>query len=100
MQPNSAMPEFVKKLIVLDASADAEKIASSVDLVFSAVDMSKDEIRALELKYAELECPVISNNSAHRATPDVPMVVPEINPGHIEVIDFFRKRLEIGRAHV
>ncbi len=94
----SEIPENVKNMTVLDASADAESIAKDVDFVFSAVDMKKDEIKALEEKYAKLECPVISNNSAHRATPDVPMVVPEINPEHIEVIEAFRKRLGLRRG--
>ena len=80
------MPEEAKSLVVLDAQADKEKIAGSVDFIFCAVDMKKDEIRALEESYAKLECPVISNNSAHRWTPDVPMVIPEVNPEHIQVI--------------
>lgn len=87
------MPEAVCDMVVLDAEADAEKIVSQVDFVFSAVDMKKEEIKALEERYAKLECPVVSNNSAHRWTPDVPMVVPEINPEHLEVIPFQRKRL-------
>lgn len=65
---------------MLDAQADIEKIAGMVDFVFCAVDMKKDEIRALEEAYAKAECPVVSNNSAHRFTPDVPMVIPEVNP--------------------
>ena len=70
------MPESAASMVVLDAEADAEKIADMVDFVFCAVDMKKEEIRALEERYAKLECPVVSNNSAHRWTPDVPMVVP------------------------
>jgi len=81
------MPEEAKKLVVMDAEADAEKIASTVDFVFCAVNMKKEEIKALEEKYARLECPVVSNNSANRWTEDVPMVVPEINADHIAVID-------------
>ena len=87
------IPEEAKGLVVLDAEADAEKIAGIVDFVFCAVDMKKEEIRALEEKYARLECPVVSNNSAHRWTEDVPMVVPEINADHIRVIEAQRRRL-------
>ena len=94
------MPALVKDMVVLDAQADAEKIAECVDFVFCAVDMKKDEIRAMEERYAKLECPVISNNSAHRWTPDVPMVVPEINPEHIQIIDAQRKRLGTKRGFV
>ena len=86
------MPEAVKKLVVMNVN-EVEKVASEVDFVFSAVDMTKDEIRAIEEAYAKTETPVVSNNSAHRWTPDVPMVVPEINPGHMDVIEFQRKRL-------
>lgn len=94
------MPEEAKTIIVKDAEADAEVIASEVDFVFSAVDMKKEEIKALEEKYAKLECPVVSNNSAHRWTPDVPMVVPEINPEHLEVIEAQRKRLGTKRGFI
>ena len=79
------MPEAVKKIIVQDVS-DVKNVASSVDFVFSAVDMTKDEIKKIEEEYAKTETPVVSNNSAHRWTPDVPMVVPELNPEHLEVI--------------
>ena len=72
------MPEAVKKLVVMNVN-EVEKVAASVDFVFSAVDMTKDEIRAIEEEYAKTETPVVSNNSAHRWTPDVPMVVPEVN---------------------
>ena len=92
------IPENLTDKIVLDASADLEKIASSVDFVLSAVDMKKDEIRAIEEEYARHECPVVSNNSAHRTTPDVPMVIPEINNDHLEVIPYFRKRLGLRRG--
>ncbi len=84
----------------MDAEADAEKIASMVDFVFCAVNMKKDEIKALEERYAKLECPVVSNNSAHRGTPDVPMVVPEINAEHIQVIDAQRQRLGTKRGFI
>ena len=86
------MPEAAKNLIVRDA-ADVQSVVQDVDFVFCAVDMKKEEIRALEEAYARAECPVVSNNSAHRFTPDVPMVVPEINAGHIEIIPFQRRRL-------
>lgn len=94
------MPEKAKKLVVLDAEADAEKLASLVDFCFCAVDMKKEEIRALEEKYAMLECPIVSNNSAHRWTDDVPMVVPEVNADHIQVIDAQRKRLGTKRGFI
>ncbi len=92
------MPDAVRQLVVLDATADMKRIASSVDFCFSAVDMKKDEIREFEENYAKLECPIVSNNSAHRFTPDVPMVIPEVNPEHLEVIGHFRKRLGIKRG--
>ena len=94
------MPEEAKKIIVLDAEADAEKMAELVDFCFCAVDMKKEEIRALEEKYAKLECPIVSNNSANRWTDDVPMVVPEINADHIQIIDAQRKRLGTKRGFI
>ena len=94
------MPEEAKQLVVLDAERDVEKIAGMVDFVFSAVDMKKDEIQALEEAYAKCECPVVSNNSAHRWTPDVPMVIPEINPEHPAVIPAQRKRLGTQRGFI
>ena len=94
------LPEEAKKLVVLDAEADAEKMAALVDFCFCAVDMKKEDIRALEEKYAKLECPIVSNNSAHRWTDDVPMVVPEINADHIAVIDAQRKRLGTKRGFI
>lgn len=94
------MPEKMKKMIMLDATADIEKIAEMVDFCFCAVDMKKDEIKALEEAYVKAECPIVSNNSAHRGTPDVPMVVPEINPDHIEIIESQRKRLGTKRGFV
>ncbi len=94
------MPEEAKGLVVMDAEADVEQIAAQVDFVFSAVDMKKEEIQALEEAYARHECPVVSNNSAHRWTPDVPMVVPEINPEHLSVIPAQRKRLGTQRGFI
>jgi len=89
---STPMPDSVKNIIVKDAS-QVENVASDVDFIFCAVDMKKDEIRALEEAYAKTGTPVVSNNSAHRWTPDVPMVIPEINPGHLEIIEYQRKRL-------
>lgn len=96
----SPMPENLKDMIIYDAVNDIDKIVSKVDFVFCAVDMKKDEIRALEELYAKHECPVVSNNSAHRFTPDVPMVIPELNPEHIEIINAQRKRLNTKRGFV
>ena len=93
------MPEAVKKLVVMNVN-EVEKVAASVDFVFSAVDMTKDEIRAIEEEYAKTETPVVSNNSAHRWTPDVPMVVPEVNPEHFDVIEFQKKRLRTTRGFI
>ncbi|MGN0486038.1 MAG: aspartate-semialdehyde dehydrogenase [Acutalibacteraceae bacterium] len=94
------MPESMENMIIKDATGDIAEIASMVDFVFCAVDMKKDEIKALEEAYAKAECPVVSNNSAHRGTPDVPMVVPEINADHIKVIDSQRKRLGTKRGFI
>ena len=88
----SPMPENVKKLIVMNVN-EVEKVADKVDFVFSAVDMTKEEIKKIEEDYAKTETPVVSNNSAHRWTPDVPMIIPEINPEHAKVIEAQRKRL-------
>ena len=93
-------PEKYLDMPVLDAEKDIEKIASEVDFVFCAVNLSKAETKELEEKYAKAECPVVSNNSAHRMTPDVPMVVPELNPEHIEVIHSQRKRLGTKRGFI
>ena len=94
------MPESMKDMIVMNAQEDIQEIAQKVDFVFCAVDMKKEDIRALEEAYARAECPVVSNNSAHRFTPDVPMVVPEINPEHIEIIASQRKRLGTKRGFI
>ncbi|HCD46632.1 MAG TPA: aspartate-semialdehyde dehydrogenase, partial [Lachnoclostridium sp.] len=91
------MPESVKKLTVMNVN-EVESVAASVDFVFSAVDMTKEEIKAIEEAYAKTGTPVVSNNSAHRWTPDVPMVVPEINPEHFEVIKDQKKRLGTDRG--
>ena len=95
----SPMPEAVKGMTVMNVN-EVEKVAAGVDFVFSAVDMTKDEIRAIEEAYAKTETPVVSNNSAHRWTPDVPMVIPEINPEHFKVIEFQKKRLGTKRGFV
>ena len=84
---DTPMPEAVKNLVVMNVN-QVEEVAAGVDFVFSAVDMTKDEIKAIEEAYAKTETPVVSNNSAHRWTPDVPMVVPEVNPEHFDVIPF------------
>lgn len=94
------IPAWAKTMTVMDADADAEKIADMVDFVFCAVDMKKDDIQALEYRYAKLECPVVSNNSAHRGTPDVPMVIPEINNEHIKIIAAQKKRLGTKRGFI
>lgn len=94
------MPSAMKDMVMLDAQADIEKIASMVDFVFCAVDMKKEEIRALEEAYAKAECPVVSNNSAHRFTPDVPMVIPEVNPEHLDVIESQKKRLGTKKGFI
>jgi len=94
------MPEKYKNYVLMDATEDIEKITSEVDFVFCAVDMKKDEIKALEENYAKHECPVISNNSANRLVPDVPMIVPEINPEHADIIPFQRKRLGTTRGFI
>ena len=93
------MPEAVKNIVVMNVN-EVDKVASQVDFVFSAVDMSKEEIRAIEDEYAKTETPVVSNNSAHRWTPDVPMVVPDINPEHFAVIEAQKKRLGTKRGFV
>ena len=94
------IPEAARSLVVLDAEADAEKLAGMVDFCFCAVDMKKEEIRALEERYAKLECPIVSNNSAHRFTDDVPMVIPEINADHLDVIPSQRARLGTRRGFI
>ena len=96
---DTPMPEGVKNLIVKNVN-EVEEVASTVDFVFSAVDMTKDEIRAIEEEYAKTETPVVSNNSAHRWTPDVPMVVPEINPEHFQIIEAQKKRLGTTRGFI
>ncbi|CUX63805.1 Aspartate-semialdehyde dehydrogenase 2 [Clostridium sp. C105KSO15] len=93
------MPEAVKNLTVMNVN-EVESVAASVDFVFSAVDMTKEEIKAIEEAYAKTGTPVVSNNSAHRWTPDVPMVVPEINPEHFEVIEDQKKRLGTDRGFI
>ena len=94
------IPASMADMVIYDAQADIEKIVSKVDFVFCAVDMKKDEIRALEELYAKHECPIISNNSAHRGTPDVPMIIPEINADHAAIIPAQRKRLGTRRGFI
>lgn len=96
---STPMPEAVKKIVVMNVN-EVEKVASQVDFVFSAVDMSKEEIKKIEEAYAKTETPVVSNNSAHRWTPDVPMMIPEINPQHADVIEFQKKRLGTKRGFI
>ncbi len=96
----SPMPENLKNMMVYDALNDMDTVVAAVDFVFCAVDMKKDEILALEEAYAKKECPVVSNNSANRKTPDVPMVIPEINNDHIEVIKAQRERLGTKKGFI
>ena len=93
------MPESVRDIVVKNVK-DVEAVASNVDFCFSAVDMSKDEIKVIEEEYAKTETPIVSNNSAHRWTPDVPMIIPEINPQHADVIEFQKKRLGTSRGFI
>lgn len=95
-----AIPENVKNIVVLDAVKDAEKIAGGVDFVFCAVSLSKEETKKLEEKYAKLECPVISNNSANRLTKDVPMIIPELNADHMNIIEKQKERLGTKRGFI
>lgn len=97
---DTPIPDEAKDMVLFSAQDEVEKIAGLVDFVFSAVDMKKEEIKVLEEAYAKFECPVVSNNSAHRWTPDVPMVIPEVNPEHIKVIDDQRKRLGTKRGFI
>ena len=94
------IPAAMKDMIILDAQKDVDKVTALVDFVFCAVDMKKDEIRALEEMYAKAECPVMSNNSAHRSTSDVPMIIPEINADHAKIIPAQRKRLGTKKGFI
>ncbi len=94
------MPAAMEDIVVMDATADIEKIAAQVDFVFCAVDMKKDEIKALEEAYAKHECPVMSNNSANRFTDDVPMIIPEINDEHMAIVEAQKKRLGTKRGFI
>ena len=94
------IPEKIKDMVIFDAEKDIDEIVSKVDFVFCAVNMKKDEIKALEEAYAKRECPVVSNNSAHRFTPDVPMIIPEINSNHTDIIEAQRKRLGTKRGFI
>ena len=97
---SAPLPQKYANMTVMDATADREKIAKSVDFCFCAVNMNKDEIRELEYAYAKLECPIVSNNSAHRFTDDVPMIIPEVNAEHLEVIKYQRVRLGTKRGFI
>jgi len=99
-QLDTPCPENLKDIMVMDATSQQDEIVAAVDFVFCAVEMPKAEIRALEESYARAECPVISNNSAHRSTPDVPMIIPELNAAHAEVIPAQRKRLGTKRGFI
>ncbi len=94
------IPREARSMVILDAQADVERLAGMVDFAFCAVDMKKDEIRTLEETYAKADCPIISNNSAHRWTDDVPMIVPELNPEHAEIIHAQRKRMGTKRGFI
>ena len=96
---DTPMPEAVKDIVVMNVN-EVEKVAAGVDFVFSAVDMTKDEIRAIEEAYAKTETPVVSNNSAHRWTPDVPMIIPEINSDHTQIIEKQKERLGTKRGFI
>ena len=97
---HSPIPEEVKSMVVLDAEKDAERIAEKVDFVFCAINLDRESTMALEEKYARLECPVMSNNSANRNVSDVPMIIPEINPEHMEIVKFQRERLGTKRGFI
>ena len=96
---DGAVPDSARDLVLRDVS-DVKGMADRVDFLFSAVNMPTDEVRKLEEDYARAETPVVSNNSAHRWTPDVPMIVPEINPTHAEVIEAQRRRLGTSRGFI
>ncbi len=96
---DTPMPEAVKKLVIKDVT-NVKEVAEGVDFILSAVNMSKDEIKAIEEEYAKTETPVVSNNSAHRWTPDVPMIIPEVNPEHTDVIEFQKKRLGTTKGFI
>lgn len=97
---DTPMPKSMEDMVVLDALKDIKEIASSVDFVFCAIDLNKEETKQLEYAYAKAECPVVSNNSAHRHTPDVPMVIPELNSDHINIIPAQRERLGTNRGFI
>ena len=97
---NTPIPEFLENEILLGCVSDCKKICQSVDFVFCALNMEKNELKELEYTYAKNDCPVISNNSAHRWTEDVPILIPEINPEHIKIIDIQRKRLKTKKGFI
>lgn len=94
------LPTKFANMTVFDAVKDKEKIVALVDFCFCAVNMKKEEIKELEYAYAKLECPIVSNNSAHRFTDDVPMIIPEVNPDHLDIIPSQRKRLGTTRGFI
>jgi len=94
------LPVPVKDIVVLDATADFRRISENADFVFSAVDMKKEDIKVFEEALAKAECPVVSNNSANRGAPDVPMIIPEVNPEHMELIEHQRRRLGTKRGFI
>ncbi len=96
----TSLPEWILNMPVYDANLDAEKIAAAVDFVFCAINLNKEATKALEERYARLECPVMSNNSANRGTPDVPMIIPELNPEHAAIIEAQKKRLGTKRGFI
>lgn len=96
----TTLPQWIEELPVYDAVRDAEKIAAAVDFVFCAINLNKEATKELEERYAKLECPVMSNNSANRGMPDVPMIIPELNPEHAEIIEAQKKRLGTKRGFI
>ena len=93
------IPDAVKNIKIMNVN-NVKEVAETVDFVFSAVDMTKEEIKAIEEEYAKTETPVVSNNSAHRWTPDVPMVIPEINCDHFKIIEAQKKRLGTKKGFI
>lgn len=97
---NTPIPESLKDKVILDSVSDCKEICSSVDFIFCAINMEKDKLQELEYEYARNECPVVSSNSAHRWTLDVPMLIPEVNPDHVRIIDVQKKRLGTKKGFI